>query len=141
MKKIIITALLCASLCTAAHAADDIDVQMMTNEQLLADYTALAREIAEEREALADERAWMEEERSRRAVDDRLYDEMAAIIDKRLALLEKREAKLAKEIAQAEADRARFVEQSRIPVRRYTIKDPLIKRDLDKKIHRYWWLD
>lgn len=137
MKKFLASVLLCFAACGAAGAADDVHVR----ETVLSEYRAIIAEIERERDALADERAWMEEERSRKEVDDRIYDELAVIIDRRMELLRFAEAKLEREIKLAEAERARMIELERLPRRAYSIKDPLIKRDLDIKIHRYWWLD
>lgn len=137
MKKIFASAVLVAAMCCPCAAEE----ARYTKEDLLSEYRSIIREIERERDALADERAWMEEERSRKEVDDVLYGEMARIIDKRAAAVDALAARLERERALLEAERARAAERERTPVRAYSIKDPLIKRDLDIKIHRYWWLD
>lgn len=129
--------MVCLWACVCAAA----EVERMTNEELLADYTAIMREIETERAALEDERAWMDEQRAKREFDDRIYDELARIVDKRMAQVDERERVLLREMALVEAQRARLAKAERTPVRRYTIKDPLIKRHLAQKIHRYWWND
>lgn len=136
MKRYIAAFVLVLAALAAAPAFADI-----TNEELLREYRDTLRQIELERQALADERAWMEEDRARREFDDRVYEELAAIVDRSFARLNDQEAALKREIELLRREQERFDAQTRVRVRRYTIKDPLIKRDLEIKIHRYWYLD
>lgn len=136
MKRFALIALAVALFAPSAIASED--VREMSDESLLERYVELARTIELERAALEDERAWMEEERSRREVDDRIYDELAVIIDRHVALLDARIAELEARERINEAERAKIAREKSTPVRRYTIRDPLVKRDLEEKIRKYW---
>lgn len=141
MKKHIVS-LICAAAFLAVPAfAETNDPEEFSNARLLQEYRSIVTEIALQRAALEDERAWMEEARARKLYDDRLYDELAAIIDKNFARLKVAEQAIKKQMAWLEAETQRIIKIERTPRRARTIKDPLIKAELNKKIHRYWWLD
>lgn len=136
MKRYIAAVIIAFAALAAAPAYADI-----TNEELLNGYRDTLRQIELERQALADERAWMEEARARREFDDRIYEELALIVDRSFALMNEQEAAIKHELEMLQRQQERFDAQSRMRVRKYTIQDPQIKRDLEIKIHRYWWLD
>lgn len=144
MRKYIAALLFAASfVCTSAWA--DIRYEdapeEFSNARLLQEYRSIVTEIALQRAALEDERAWMEEARARKMVDDRIYDELAVIIDKNFARLELAEKAIKKRLAWVESEEKRIIGAESTPRRARTIKDPLIKKELNKKIHRYWWMD